>query len=204
MSGQFTLIGPPTFAVTLPTSASVWQARVACPLLFTASNLLAPEQVWVTIWRNNSPVMTWGRIGCQNGANGALIRLPSTLTSGTYQLRLMWVSNPTVQGWSEPFRLEAAPVFNIAWPTIGSTWVRGTSANIQWNAANLLSPSQVHLELWQGTQWKRYFGLYSTRNGDNSVSVTLPTNLNTGAHRVRLLWEVNTGVGDWSDEFTVQ
>jgi len=103
-SGRFTVAPPPTFAVTWPTTGTIWQAGTFGAVTWTCRNLPTPGQVYVDIWKGGNYVRYWTHVPVREGANSVSLRFAADLPSGPdYQIRLCWTENVAICSWSAPF-----------------------------------------------------------------------------------------------------
>jgi hypothetical protein len=110
LSPVFTVAPVAGFAITAPTSATIWQAGASGNLSFTATNLLGASQAYVHLWRSGAYVRYLGRVPCVQGANTVPLLLPAGLAAGPgYQLHMFWTENTNVRAFSQSFVVTPPP-----------------------------------------------------------------------------------------------
>jgi len=114
-SAPFTIYPRPGFAITFPTSGTIWQAGTSRNFLFTCTNLPTPGQAYLHLWRSGAYVRYLGRVPCAQGANTVPLRLPINLAAGSgYQLHMFWTENTDVRAFSQSFVVTPPPTLLLA------------------------------------------------------------------------------------------
>jgi hypothetical protein len=109
LSGNFTVIAPPTFAITWPAAATIWRTGATGAVTWTCANLPTPSRMYMDIWRNGKYARYWTEVAVHQGSNSVSLALPSDLPPGAdYQLRLSWIENTAFCAWSAHFSIERA------------------------------------------------------------------------------------------------
>jgi hypothetical protein len=198
-------ISPPTmFAITWPTSGTVWQAGILGNLAFTCRYLPSASQADVELWKGGTSETSLGRVACHDGPNTVSLRLPATVPAGTnYRMRMFWTSNRAFNSWSQGFAVIAAPTVAVTWPTTGTKWQAGTRGNLAFTCTNLATSGQMYVYFWDGSSYM-YSTLVACQNGNNIRPVLLPVSLAAAPnYQIRLIWKQDTSVGAWSGKFPV-
>jgi hypothetical protein len=199
-------ISPPTmFAITWPTSGTVWQAGTMGNLTFTRSYLPGPSQADVEVWKDGTSATSVGRVACQDGPNTVPVRLAATVPAGTnYRIRMFWTLNRVFNSWSQGFTVTTAPTLAVTLPTASTVWHGRTTGQVNWTCANFPEPLQMDLELWKSGQSLRLLKTLACPNGTNSTTVSVTTDLVTGSdYQVLLLWTGDRGIRSASPRFTI-
>jgi hypothetical protein len=204
-SGKFTATAAPTFAISWPTTGTVWQAGTLRNLTYTCANLPGPSFAWVELWRDGRALEVLTQVRCQNGANSAPVRLPAALSpASTYQIRLYWTETASVEAFSGKFIVTPAPTFLVTWPGTGTVWRAGTVGNLTFLCANLPASGQARVELWRDGRYLRSLEQVPCRNGVNSAAVRLPDDVAYSVdYQVAMFWFEDAAVGAFSGSFTI-
>ena len=173
---------------------------------FTCTNWPTPGgRALAYLYKNGVAIKFVGFAPCQSGANNVLMALPPNLVPASdYQLALYWETNMAVKAFGGRFTVTPAPTLTITSPTTGTLWQAGTSRNVTYTCTNWPTPGgRALVYLYKNGALSMFLGFLPCQNGANSVPLTMPTGLTTGAdYPVSLSWTTNPAVGTQSVNFT--
>jgi hypothetical protein len=128
--------------------------------------------------------------------------VPASLATGAdYTVQVVWLSNLTVKGTSDPFAVTAtAGPIMVGLPVGGETWIQGSTEAVAWSG--IPATGNVRIDLYKGTVLYRTL-LASTPNvGAAEIAVPavpVPTDC-----RVKVTWLSRSAIGGWSGTITIE
>jgi hypothetical protein len=125
----------------------------------------------------------------------------SLVAESDYTVQVVWLSNQSVKGTSDPFAVTAtAGPIAVGLPAGGETWIQGSTETVTWSG--IPATGNVRIDLYKGTVLYRAL-LASTPNvGAAEIAVPavpVPTDC-----RVKVTWLSRPAIVGWSGTITIE
>ena len=173
--------------ILTPTSTTSWNAGTTSTITWIKNGSTAYVDLF--LMREESSVLTIGMGMLNTGSFNWTI--PSPLgPSKHYQIKIQDYQNDSCSGWSSNFTINDNSTFFTS-PSIGATWLAGSTHLIQWTSN--ISSSYTYLYLYCGESYILSIDYYYGDGGHNgSYSWSLPADLMTSnAYRVVTMYYIS-------------
>ena len=142
---QYVVTPQPTITVTSPTGTSPITIKSIQNITWTTSGAKAS---YVSIGLYGQAGNFLGNITTQTANTGSYSwTIPSTVTNGTYRIRVSEYGNAAVYGESGDL-VFAIPVISPVFPVAGNNFVRGSTQNITWTTSGIDVVPYVRIDLY--------------------------------------------------------
>ena len=196
---EFTYYQPSSLIITTPDSTSSWETDTSQSITWTSTGSI--PDVKIELYENDVFVMEIVASTPNDGEFSWLI--PTSLVDSTqYQIKIIDVSNPATEDFSEYYEI-FTPVIDsltVVTPDSTSVWETDTSESITWTSTGTIS--DVKIELYTGDVFEMEI-VASTAN-DGSYNWEIPTDLEDGIdYRIRISDVLNPTTYDESPNFVI-
>lgn len=109
-SEAFTVLPPPSGAITKPSSGTTWAAGQWVTVAWTCENNPNEDRMYLSFWRHEAFVRNWTSVPCRDGSNVWPLRVPADLPPGPdYRIQMGWIENLAISFDSAPFTVLDTP-----------------------------------------------------------------------------------------------